>query len=79
VLRLINIRTDRYIRGIDRSEGAGLSACPHGRAALTIAAFSEGKTAEYEKHGCIKEFSLTGGDAMRGTALDSGYGCRADA
>jgi len=52
---------------------------PHGHAALKVATFSEGKTAEYEKHGCIKEFSLTGDDAMRGAALDPGYGCRADA
>jgi len=78
VSRLI-IRADRYVRGIDRSEGAGSSTRPHGCAVLKVAIFSEGKTTEHKKHGCIKELTYTGDDAMRGTALDSSHGGGADA
>ena len=78
VSHLIVIRTDQCVRGIDRSEGAGPSTRPRGYAALNVVAFSEGKAAEHEKHGCIKEFSYAGDNAVRGTALDSGHGGRAD-
>jgi len=79
VPRLITIRADRYIRGIDRSEGAGSPTRPHGYAILKMERFSERKTAEHKEHGCIKEFTHTSDYAMRGSTLDSSYGCGADA
>ena len=79
MLHSINIRADRNCRGIDRSEGAELRRLrPCGYAGLKIATFSEGKTTEHEKHGCIKESCDTSDDAVRGSTLDSGDGCRAD-
>jgi hypothetical protein len=74
VPRLIIIRADRYIRGVDRSEGAGSPTRLHGYAVLKIATFSERKTAEHKEHGCIKESAYTGDHAVRGSTLDSSYG-----
>ena len=79
VPRLIAIRADRYIRGVDRSEGAGSPTRPHSSAALKIEISSERETVEHKEHGCIKEFTHTGDYAMRGSTLDSSYGCGADA
>ena len=75
---MANIKADHRIRGIDRSEGAESFAHPHGCAVLNKVAHSEGKGSELEKHGCIKEFSHAGDDAMRGTALDPSDGGRAN-
>jgi hypothetical protein len=78
VLVLANIKANRHIRGIDRSEGAESSLHPLGHVMLDAAAYSQGKTAELEKHGRIKELTHTCDDVMRGTALDSSDGGRTD-
>ena len=79
VLHSISISADRNGRGVDRSEGAEPRHLrPCGYAVLKIATFSEGKTTEHEKHGRIKESCDTSDDAVRGSTLDSGDGCRAD-
>jgi hypothetical protein len=76
----VDIRTDRNNRGIDRSEGTeSRPPPPHGYAVLNAPTFSEGKITKHEEYGCIKEFGDTSDDVMRGTALDSSHGCRADA
>ena len=75
---LIIIGTDQYIRGVDRSEGAGSPYRPHGYAALKVATFSERKTIEHKEHGCIEELAYTGDYAMRGSTLDSSHGRGAD-
>lgn len=75
---LIAIRADRYVRGVDRSEGTGSFTRSHGPAPLSVAIFSEGKATEHKKHGCVKEFADACDDVVRGTTLDSGHGGRAD-
>ena len=76
---MVGISADRYIRGIDRSEGAESFARLHYYAVLEAVAHSEGKTPELQEHGCIEEFSYTCYDVVRRTALDPSDGGRADA